>query len=133
MINSGENSPALTLAYGINLLRASDAAFQLNNETATLVLSAPFGAGTTAHANLGWLRDRGDHQTSTTWNLAIETHLSDSLEAGAEWCSDDRLRPWGGIGLRWLLTEQFSLNTSFAARVGEGSERLVMVGAKLGF
>lgn len=133
LIDGGETGPALTLAYGINLLRASDTGFQLDNEAVTLVISTPIATGTTFHANLGWLRDRSDHQNSTSWNLGLETQVSETVEAGCEWYGDDHRRPWGGLGLRWSLTEHFSLNTGLAARAGKGAERQVTVGAKLGF
>jgi len=133
LLDNGAAGPALTVAYGVNLLRASDAGFQLDNEAVALVLSMPVVPGTTAHANLGWLRDRSDHQNNTSWNLALETHLSEQVEAGCEWFGDDHSRPWGGLGLRWTLTEHVSLNTSLAARAGKGAERQVTLGAKFGF
>ncbi len=133
LIDGGEAGPALTLAYGINLLRIADAGFQLDNEAVALVVSLPVTPGTSVHANLGWLRDRSDHRDSTSWNLALETRLSEHVDGGCEWYGDDHSRPWGGLGLRWSWTEHFSLNASLAARAGKGAERLVTVGAKLSF
>lgn len=101
--------------------------------SASLVLSTPLAEGWTGHANLGPTHYRDGQVTRTTWALAVENDVSDTLGWGAESFGEKGDSPWLGTGLRWDMDKSLNLNISFARQAGTSQARMVTLGIKLAF
>lgn len=82
---------------------------------------------------LGWARSEETRQSATTWNLAAELSVDSALDLGAEVYGDDRNKPAVGVGARWHLNEQLSLNASYAVQSETPRIKLWTIGFKLAF
>lgn len=122
-----------TLAWGGATLKEPGTQHKMDTLYANLVASQAYANGWTAHANLGAVHSRLAKQDSTTWALAAEKAVGGGVDLGAELYGDDRSEPWVGLGLRWGVSDRFSLNGSWARQGGSDGARLLSVGFKLSF
>jgi hypothetical protein len=131
----GEGEGALALVGNINLLRVTDGAFRIRENTAALVYSQPLLSGLALHANLGTVYDREARVYSTTWNLAGAYDFNERFQLGAETFGDDRGTQWVSAGLAWTPLENTTLFTSYGSQLrGEGEKaRLFSLGFTLAF
>jgi hypothetical protein len=96
-------------------------------------VTRPLSKSLTGHANLGWVRSNADGQSSTTWNLAIESALKENLDVGIESYGDDRSRPWVGVGVRYAVSSRVTLGTSYAMQSNTLQQRLLTAGLTVAF
>jgi hypothetical protein len=131
----GEDQGALALVANINLLRVSDGAFRIRENSAALAYSQPLVAGLSLHANLGTVYDREAKIYSTTWNFAAAHDFNERFQLGAETFGDDRGTQWVSAGAAWAPIESATLFASYGTQVrGEGEKaRLFSVGFTLAF
>lgn len=122
-----DDAPQWALAFGTAAIKA-DGRWQHAGHGASLVLSLPAGGGTW-HANLG--HARGGGASATTWALAREQTLADSLEGGVELYGDDHGAPWAGLGLRWAATDRLTLDASAAWQADGRRARALSLGMKI--
>lgn len=113
LIDLGETSPGLALAYGIDRVRLPGMSWQSDTRFVSLAGTLPVGDALLLHANLGSSRSAIDQRHSTTWGLGAEWSLPMRLVLIAEVFGDDHDKPVLGAGLLWKLTDRFSLNTSY--------------------
>ena len=106
---AGDDQPlALTLAYVASENRpAGSHGYQAAGRSINLVGTLSPTDGWTAHANLGWARDTAADSSGFTWNIALETSLSETIDAGAEWLGVQHASPQWGLGLRYTPAFQF--------------------------
>lgn len=122
-----------TLAWGAATLKEPGKKHKMDTLYANLVASRAYDSGWTAHANLGSLHSRLDHEDSTTWALAAEKAVGGGVDLGAELYGDDRSEPNLGLGLRWTLNKAFSLNAAWSRQGGSDGAKQVSAGFKLAF
>ncbi len=132
-IDGGDQSTSVSLAYGVNMLRALDASFQLDSISVNLAASRPLPGEFTAHANLGLVRTLSDKLWFVTWNLAMEHPLTQGVDLGLEVYGDHRSQPMVGMGLRWALNEHVQVNASEASQAGGDHARLFSLGTNITF
>lgn len=123
----------ITLAWAIGATRAQGRAFKHDATLLNLVATRAIGDDLKLHANLGWARSEETRQSATTWNLAAELSVNSALDLGAEVYGDDRNKPAVGVGARWHLNEQLSLNASYAVQAETPRIKLWTIGFKLAF
>jgi hypothetical protein len=143
---AGEDGPALTLAWGVAGLRATDThRWRENERAANLVLTLPAGPGA-VHLNLSHTRERVEAEPGrrlTGWNVAYE-HRALGWAAGlaltpmAEVFGDDRGSTWANVALRaTLVQERLFVDASWGrqlrAEADGGRATLATVGFKLAF
>lgn len=133
LIARKDGAIGLTLAWGMGAVKAPAHSWRLETTYLNLVATRELADGVTGHANLGWTHDRASGQHSTTWNLAAEAALGRGVDVMAELYGDDRSKPWLGAGLRWTLSEAFSLNASAARQNDTPRSTLLTLGFKLVF
>jgi hypothetical protein len=113
LIDLGETSPGLALAYGIDRVRLPGMSWQSDTRFVSLAGTLPVGDALLLHANLGSSHSSIDRSRSTTWGLGAEWSLPRRLVLFAEAFGDDRDKPVLGAGLLWKLSDRFSLNMSY--------------------
>jgi hypothetical protein len=133
LVERTDGQTGLTLAWGAGAERAPGGSLKHESSFLNLVATREFVPGLTGHANLGWSRSESARANSTTWNLALEQTLGSGVDVMGELYGDDRSTPWLGLGLRWAVTEQLSLNMSWATQHETPRTRLWTVGFKVGF
>lgn len=130
---SGDDAPALTLAWGISRVKPAGGSWQSGTVDAVAVFSAPV-AGLTLHANLGHERDMATRQSSTPWGLALEHPGFGAWAPMAEVFGDDRGAPWWNLGLRWTLAkDQAFVDFSWGRQMAPGRPTLATAGFKFVF
>lgn len=133
LVEGAAGSPGLTLAWGLDAQRQAGTSIRHETSFLNLVATRAWAGDWLTHANLGWLRSESASMNTTTWNLAIEKPVGAGVELMAEAYGDDRTRPWLGAGLRWALTESFSLDGSWSVQNTSPRTRLWTLGFKLAF
>lgn len=133
LVPRGDETTGWTLAWGLAAAREGGGSFEHDASYLTLVATTTLAEGLLGHANLGWLRTEHPGTNSTLWNLALEQSVGGGVDLMGELFGDDRSEAWLGLGLRWTLSERFSLNGSWARQGGSPNTRLWTVGFKLAF
>ena len=130
----GDDPAALSLAWGLQWLKADGDTWRHAGSDLNLVYSRPLAAELTLHANLGHARDRAGRQDSTSWAVALEHAGFGSLAPMAEVFGDDRQAPWWNLGLRWTaVPERVDVDLSYGRQMVGGRPRLVTLGFKFAF
>lgn len=133
LVPRGAAATGWTLAWGLGGAKEEDSSFEHEATFLNLVATREIAEGVTGHANLGWLRSESADANSTTWNLALEKSVGAGVDLMGEVYGDDRSEAWLGLGVRWSVSERFSLNGSWARQGGSDGARLWTLGFKLGF
>lgn len=133
LLGDDDDDPALALVGGLHWGRHDHQAFRRDSLALGLAGTLPLPEGFTAHANLGHYHDHAQQRHSTSWAVALEKTLTDTVSLGAEFYGDDRTRPWRGLGLRWAATPRLAIGASYAVQAGSARPRLATVGFTLGF
>lgn len=128
-----EQLGSFALSAGAVAVRGGGGGFRYDSVSFNGIVSRQLAPGFTGHANLGWAHSQADHNSSTTWNLALESALDQSATLGAEVYGDDSSRPWLAVGLRFAALERLTLGASYATRAGPVRQRLTTAGATFAF
>jgi hypothetical protein len=123
----------VTLAWGLGTLREPGGSMKHEASFLTLVATRAWVDGWLTHANLGWSRSESASANSTTWNLAVEKPIGGDVDLMAEVYGDDRDKPWLGTGVRWSVTERFSVDASWSVQNASPRPKLWTLGFKLAF
>ena len=123
----------VALAWGIVAAEAEGSSMKHELTYLNGVATRELSPGWTGHANLGWVRSKSANASSTTWNLALEHPLGNGVDLTAELYGDDRAKPWIGVGARWAVTDQLSLNASWATQRETPRVNAWSIGFKLAF
>jgi hypothetical protein len=133
IVERAEGSTGITLAWGLGTLREPGGSMKHESSFLTLVATREWAGGWLTHANLGWTRSESASASSTTWNLAVEKPVGGGVDLMAEVYGDDREKPWLGTGVRWSVTERFSVNASWSVQNESPRPKLWTLGFKLAF
>lgn len=126
-----DDGPKVALAYSVAGNRATGARWKQDGALISLVATVPSGVNDHWHANIAWVQNTAERQSSTAWALAWERSLSDAFDVGVETFGSDRAAHWLGLGARWRATERLSFDTSYAVQRGGPRSRQVTLGLKL--
>jgi hypothetical protein len=134
LVERTDDAMGLALAWALGSEKAPGSS-SFKNELSQLKLVAAMGLAEhlTAFANLGWVHSKSARASSTTWNLAAEYALASGVDALAEVYGDDRTKPWLGAGVRWKLTQQLNVNSSYSVQRETPQIKLWTVGVNLVF
>lgn len=85
------------------------------------------------HTNLGYTRERENHETRFTWGIGSEIELSARTYLIGESYGQDRDHPFFQIGIRhWLVPGHVQIDTTYGNRFGiYGEERWLSIGLRL--
>jgi hypothetical protein len=133
IVERAEGRTGLTLAWGLGTQREPGGSMKHETSFLALVATREWADGWLTHANLGWVRSESASASATTWNLAIEKPVGNGVDLMAEVYGDDRERPWLGAGVRWSVSERFSLNGSWSVQNQSPRPKLWTLGFKLAF
>lgn len=134
LIERKDDAMGLTLAWTLGSEKApGSSSFKHEVSQLILVATMELAESLTTHANLGWIHTKTARASSTTWNLAAEYALAVGCDSMAEVYGDDRTKPWLGAGIRWAVTQQFSVNASYSVQRETARSQLWTVGFNLGF
>lgn len=133
LVTAEQGGTALTLAWGLVAHRAPNVGLRHDLSFLNLVASAELGAGFTGHANAGLTHSRTAHQSSRTWNLALEWAQGGGLDWMGEVYGTERSKPWLGLGVRWSPSTSWSFNASVARQRETPRLNLLSLGFKLSF
>lgn len=133
IVERAAGQAGLTLAWGLGTQREPGAATKHESSFLALVATREWTGGWLTHANLGWQRSESASTNTTTWNLAVEKLIGSGVDLMAEVYGDDRARPWLGAGLRWTVSERFSVNASWSVQNESPRPKLGTLGFKLAF
>ncbi len=133
IVERADGGTGITLAWGLGAQRAPGGSMKHESSFLTLVATRAWAGGWLAHANLGWARSESASANATTWNLAVEKPVGGGVELMAEVYGDDREQPWLGTGVRWSVTERFSVNASWSVQNESPRTKLWTLGFKLAF
>lgn len=133
---TGEDAPALTLAWGLGY-EHEPSHWRHQERFATLVSSIKAGPGT-VHLNLGHVRSRAENRRLTGWNLAYEHANFDlgplKLAPMAEMYGNDRGNARWNLALRaTLVPDRAYLDVSWGRQLQTDKARLLTAGFKLAF
>ncbi len=120
----------ITIAYSLGARRAPGTAWKIDSSSVAMVATLPSGTQTHWHANLGVTRDKIEHLSSTTFALAWERSVSDTVTVGAEAYGTDREAARLGVVARWSVLQQLSLDASYAVQTNSLRERQATLGLK---
>lgn len=99
------------------------------------MLTQRLGEGLQGHVNLGRSQDRGDgaRHYATQWGLALEWTALPGLDLMAEVVGERHADRMAGLGLRWALSDAWSVNASWHRSNAEPAARMTTLGAKFTF
>lgn len=85
------------------------------------------------HTNLGYTRERENHENRMTWGVGGEIQLSAQNYLIAETYGQDKGSPFYQIGLRhWIVPNHVQIDTTIGSRFGQFSEeRWLSIGLRL--
>jgi hypothetical protein len=85
------------------------------------------------HTNLGYTRERENHENRLTWGVGGEIQLSAQNYLIAETYGQDKGSPFYQIGLRhWIVPNHVQIDTTIGSRFGQFSEeRWLSIGLRL--
>lgn len=133
IVERADGSTGITLAWGLGTLREPGGSMKHESSFLALVATREWAGGWLTHANLGWTRSESASANTTTWNLAVEKPVGNGVDLMAEVYGDDREKPWLGTGVRWSVTERFSVNASWSVQNTSPRPKLWTLGFKLAF
>lgn len=132
LIERKDDAIGLALAWALGSEKTpGSSSFKHELSQLNLAATMEFAKSLTASANLGWLHSKTARASSTTWNLAAEYALAFGLDVMAEVYGDDRTKPWLGTGVRWPVTQQFSVNASYSVQRESARSKLWTLGFNL--
>lgn len=99
------------------------------------MLTQRLGEGLQGHVNLGRSQDRSDgaRHYATQWGLALEWTALPGLDLMAEVVGERHADRMAGLGLRWALSDAWSVNASWHRSNAEPAARMTTLGAKFTF
>jgi hypothetical protein len=133
IVERAEGATGITLAWGLGAQREPGGSMKHESSFLALVATREWAGGWLTHANLGWTRSESASANTTTWNLAVEKPVGHGVDLMAEFYGDDREKPWLGTGVRWSVTERFSVNASWSVQNASPRPKLWTLGFKLAF
>lgn len=85
------------------------------------------------HTNLGYTRERENHQTRLTWGVGTELQSSERLYVIAETYGQDKGNAFFQTGLRyWIVPNRVQIDTTYGSQFGHlREERWVSIGLRL--
>ena len=85
------------------------------------------------HTNLGYTRERENHENRLTWGVGGEIQLSAQNYLIAETYGQDKGSPFFQLGLRhWIVPNHVQIDTTVGSRFGQYSEeRWISIGLRL--
>lgn len=133
LFRSADESGAFTLAWGFDSTRVLGE--DVSTRFLNLVYSHRIQDKVTVHLNYLGARSSGGGSTETTrqWALAAEVPLAGDWEIGAEVFGTKSSDASIGLGARWNLSKQLSLNASLHTTTESPRVNTATVGAKLAF
>ena len=71
------------------------------------------------HTNLGYTRERENHENRLTWGLGSETQLTDRTWLIAESYGQDKGHPFFQVGIRhWIVPNRMQIDTTYGSQFG---------------
>lgn len=100
------------------------------NPYVTVPVTFQLTAKSTAHANLGWIRDRESRRDAVTWGAGAEHELTDRLVVLAEAFGTQREKPFLRVGARFVaIRKRLDLDLTAVTRSGGAArDRYVSLG-----
>ncbi len=85
------------------------------------------------HTNLGYTRERENHQTRLTWGIGTELQTSERLYVIAETYGQDKGNAFFQTGLRyWIVPNRVQVDTTYGSQFGHlREERWLSIGLRL--
>ena len=85
------------------------------------------------HTNLGYTRERENHQTRLTWGVGTELQSSERLYVIAETYGQDKGNAFFQTGLRyWIVPNRVQIDTTYGSQFGHlREERWLSIGLRL--
>lgn len=83
------------------------------------------------HTNLGWSKDRLEHNNVMTWGIGGEVEITSRTWLIAEGYGENQGRPYYQMGLRhWIVNNRVQLDATYGNRT-DGSESWFSIGLRL--
>ena len=133
LVPRADGATGITLAWALGAEKVPGGSMKHETSLLNLVATREVADGVLAHLNLGWTRSESSRRSTTLWNAAVEGGVGHGIDLMAELYGDDRDRPWIGTGIRWTLSDTFSVNASYAVQNEAVRVKLWTVGFKLAF
>ena len=105
--DAAEGAAAWALGWGLVGNRPSGEPFRHSLNFLNGILTLPLNDSLRMHANVGWIHNRVNGQSTTSWALALErSGWQPGVDLMGEAFGTDRGRePWLQTGLRWAAIE----------------------------
>lgn len=85
------------------------------------------------HTNLGYTRERENHESRLTWGIGSETQLASRTWLIAESYGQDKGNPFFQLGVRqWIVPNRVQVDTTYGSQLGHiGQQHWISVGLRL--
>ncbi len=104
---------------------------ELESTTVLAVASREISNGVTAHANLGFTRNRLQSRSTGLWSLGVET--TDALSLAADVYGEERSKPSVSLGAGWRAGKDVYLSVAYALQTADEKAKTLSLGLKVMF